>query len=85
MLADATPLLGLGIAVAVAELAAGRRLVRASLIGAAGISCATAMTLAYVVPRREVHALVRELREGPWTPRSYPLFAYLFARPRDAL
>jgi hypothetical protein len=80
MLADATPLLGLGIAVAVGELANRRGAVRGALIGAAVLSCATAMTLAYVVPRREVHALVRELRDGAWTPRSYPLSAYLFAR-----
>jgi hypothetical protein len=80
MLADATPFLGLGIAVAVQESAAWRRAARAALIAASALSCATAMTLTYVFPGRETHALVRELRDGPWTPRSYPLYAYLFAR-----
>ena len=80
MLADAVPFLGLGIAVAVEESAAWRRPARIALVAASALSCATAMTLTYVFPGRETHALVRELRDGPWTPRSYPLFAYFFAR-----
>jgi hypothetical protein len=79
MLAGATPFFGLGIAVAVREFAQWRRPARAALIAAAAVSCGTAMALTYVVPRREAHALVQELRDGPWAPRSYPLFAYLFA------
>jgi hypothetical protein len=79
MLAGATPFFGLGIAVAVREAAQWRRPARAALIAAAAVSCGTAMALTYVVPRREAHALVQELRDGPWAPRSYPLFAYLFA------
>jgi hypothetical protein len=79
MLAGATPFFGLGIAVAVREFAQWRRPARAALIAAAAVSCGTAMALTYVVPRREAHALVQELRDGPWAPRSYPLFANLFA------
>jgi hypothetical protein len=79
MLAEATPFFGLGIAVAVRESAEWRRPARAALIAAAAVSCGAAMVLTYVVPRHEAHALVRELRDGPWTPRSYPLFAYLFS------
>src|SRR6202022_3271765 len=79
MLAEATPFFGLGIAVAMRESAKWRRPARAALIAAAAVSCGTAMVLTYVVPTLEAHALVRELREGPWTPRSYPLLAYLFS------
>jgi hypothetical protein len=77
MLAGATPFFGLGIAVAVREFAGWRRPARAAAIAAAAVSCGAAMVLTYVVPTGEAHALVRELRDGPWTPRSYPLFAYL--------
>jgi len=80
MLSDAVPFLGLGLAVAVEESARWSRAARGALIAASVLSCATAMTLTYVFPGRETHALVRELRYGPWTPRSYPLFAYSFAR-----
>ena len=80
MLADAIPFLGLGLAVALRESSAWRRPARAALIAAAALSCATAMALAYVYPKREAFARFGQLRDGPWTPRAYPLLAYLLPR-----
>ena len=80
MLADATPLLGLGLAVALQSWRLWRRSARAGFVAAATVSCATGMALGYVVARPAAYALFGQLREGPWTPRSWPLYAYLFAR-----
>ncbi len=80
MLADAIPFLGLGLALALADFPGWARPARASLFAAAALSCATAMALTYVYPSRASFALFGQLREGRWTPRGWPLYAYLFAR-----
>ena len=80
MLADATPFFGLGIAAVLQQASSWRRPARAALIAAAAVSCATAMALAYVYPSKESYALFGALRDGPWTPRAWPLIAYLSAK-----
>ena len=80
MLAAATPCFGLGVAVAVREFARWRRAGQWALVLAAVVSCGSATVLTYVYPSREAHALVRELRDGPWSLRAAPLVAYPFAR-----
>jgi hypothetical protein len=77
MLSDAIPFLGLGLACALRGASAWGRGVRALFAGTAALSCGCALLLSYAVPRSETHALVWELRDGPWVLRAHPLLAYL--------